>query len=254
MRFRLKTFGLVLSLLCMVSGGVWAQDPLTLVVRRDFGYSSGQGQIRGDFHLEVSSAANLTRVTYLIDEQVIGTASEGPFRVDFNTTDYADGWHEITARGELATGEALTTTRRVEFVTADAEWQAVNGILIPLVAGLGGLVALFIGASVVLDALEKRKTTPLGAPRSYGFLGGAICPKCGRPFAVHLFSFNVVVGKLDRCDHCGQWSIVRRASRAELTAAEQAELKLAEPETPISEMSAEEKLKKQVDESRFLEG
>jgi Zn ribbon nucleic-acid-binding protein len=94
--------------------------------------------------------------------------------------------------------------------------------------------------------------TPLGAKRNYGWLGGAICPKCGRPFPIHLWGLNTVSGKFDRCDHCGQWSRARRASPEALTAAEAAEAAPSSAPSPAS-ITAEERLRQQLDDTRYTE-
>src|SRR2546422_242225 len=113
-------------------------------------------------------------------------------------------------------------------------------------------LASVAAASTVLDIRRGRLSpTPLGAARRYGILGGAICPKCGRPFSRHWWAPNAVSGKLDRCPHCGRWSVVRALPLDQLRAAEAAELQAAQPTHPASEPSAEEKLRRQLDESRF---
>ena len=80
-----------------------------------------------------------------------------------------------------------------------------------------------------------------------------MCPKCGRPFALHWWSFHVGFQKFDRCDHCGKWSRVGRSSREKLAEAEMAEQESAPAHTPAPEPSAEAKLKRQLDESRFTD-
>jgi hypothetical protein len=57
------------------------------------------------------------------------------------------------------------------------------------------------------------------------------------------------LGKLERCPYCNKWSIVPAASLAALKAAEAAELESAKPEVP--ELSPEEKLRRQIEESRY---
>jgi hypothetical protein len=57
--------------------------------------------------------------------------------------------------------------------------------------------------------------------------------------------------KFDRCDHCGKWSLVRAASPGQLADAQAVELKYAQPAAPQHELSPEEKLKRDLDASRF---
>lgn len=91
---------------------------------------------------------------------------------------------------------------------------------------------------------------PLGAPRDYGFMGGAVCPRCQRPSPFSVLTFNFGIGtKLTRCAFCGHWAMVRRLSLAELRAAEAAELEHA----PASAQSAADQTQKAVDDSRFMD-
>jgi hypothetical protein len=59
----------------------------------------------------------------------------------------------------------------------------------------------------------------------------------------------LLVGKLQRCPHCGKWAIVRRASPPELEAAE---ARWSQESTgTIETQSEEERLRGMIDESRF---
>jgi hypothetical protein len=244
-----------LCALCILFGlalPVMAQDEeLQLAVRRNFGYGGGS-QIQGNFRMEVVDPPPLASVTFKIDETVVATVTEPPFRVDFETDDYPLGWHELTAVGQAPDGQTLNSNvRRFEFVSAEAGWAAARAIMIPLFSVVGVAILFGVGIQLWTSLSGGKSALPLGAPRKYGLLGGAICSKCSRPFSIHWWGFNAVGGKFDRCDHCGKWSFVRRASREKLAEAEAAELAMAQPETPVAEMSAEEKLRRQLDESRF---
>lgn len=244
----------VLCALCGSSFSAWAQtDELTLYVRRNVGYSGGS-QIQGSFRMVVEGPGDLTSVTFMIDDQVVGTVTQPPFQINFDTDDYGLSWHDLTAVSQTADGRTLTSTaRRLEFVSAEASWQAAGQLALPILGVVGGVVLIGMGMALIPTLTGRRSNLPLGAPRQYGLLGGTICPKCRRPFALHWWGLNATIGKFDRCDHCGKWSFVRRASPDKLREAEATELALAQPETPVPEMSAEEKLKRQLDESRFLD-
>lgn len=227
-------------------------DALTLFVRRNFGYGGGS-QIQGSFRMEIQGPADLVSVTFRVDETVVGTDTEPPFRVDFNTDDYAPGWHAMTAVGQTADGRTLTSApRRLEFLSA-ADSQAATLRVVGVMGGIVVVVMLAVfGLSLLPTLAGRRKTLPAGAPRDYGLLGGAICPRCGRPFPRHWWALNVsFVGRFDRCDHCGKWSMTTRASPEALRAAEAAELAAAAPEAPTPELSPEEKLRRQLDDSRY---
>lgn len=232
---------------------VQAQEAqLMLRLSRDFGYSSGTGRIQGVFSVRVDSTQDLVRVTYYLDNEVLGVVSEPPFRLRFSTDDYPLGIHELRAVGETAAGELLTSNViRVEFVSAEEGWETAARITVPLIV----LVFLAIGVSFAVTLMQRKKqpALPPGAPREYGLAGGAICPKCKRPFARHFWSPNLLAGKLERCPHCGKWSVVRAEPLSALRAAEQMELEaLQDGEKPL-ELSEEERLRKELDASRFEE-
>jgi hypothetical protein len=246
----------ILCALCALWGSAapaWAQDELVLVVRRNFGYSGGS-QIQGSFRMEASGPEDLVSVTFKIDEAVIGIVTAPPFRLDFDTDDFAAGWHDLSAVGQTADGRTLTSTkRRFEFVTASQGWAATQRILISVFGAVGVLVLVALGLPFVWTFVRRPAALPPGAPRPYGIMGGAVCPKCGRPFSLHWWSFSMGAQRLDRCDHCSRWSLVKRASRDRLAEAERAERDAARPETPVRERSPEEKLRQQLDASRFFD-
>jgi len=202
--------------------------------------------------MELIDPPLLTSVTFKIDDSVVAVVNTPPFRADFDTGSYAFGWHELFATGQMPDGQTLNSeVRRFEFVSAEVGWAAARNIIIPVIGVVGTAMLIGIGFQLWFTFAGKKSSLPLGAPRKYGLLGGAICPKCHRPFALQWWAFNAIGGKFDRCSHCDQWSVVKRASREQLAEAEAAELKSAQPQTPIPEMTAEEKLKQQLEESRF---
>jgi hypothetical protein len=229
------------------------ESELQLFVRRNFGYGGGS-QIQGSFRMEAEGPADLASVTFKIDGQVVGTDTEAPWRVDFVTDNYALGWHAITAEGETAEGRTLLSNeRRFEFVSAAAGWEAAGRIMMPLGAVLGLILLVVVGSSILSAINTKRNPVPLGAPRQYGAFGGTICPRCGRPFSRHFWGLNLLAGKFDRCDHCGKWSLVQALPMEQLRAAEAAEKRRARAEAQRPPESAEEQLRRQLDESRYTD-
>jgi hypothetical protein len=97
----------------------------------------------------------------------------------------------------------------------------------------------------------KHSSTPLGAEQKYGIGGGAICPKCNRPFPLRLWWINIGLNKIDRCPHCGKWSMVRPRSLPELRQAEKAELTTLQAASPLGDESEADKLKRELDDSRY---
>ena len=248
-------FRLLLVVMCMLVfvSPVLAQEtnPLTLRLNRDFGYSSGTGQIQGTFSMRVSGPDNLSRVEFQIDGNTIGEATAAPFNLRFETGQFELGIHTMSAIGYTSDGRELRSNEiTAEFVPASAATETLAKFLIPLAVVIGGIILV---STLVPFLLGRGKTSnvPLGAPRNYGAFGGAICPKCGRPFSRHIWGINLMVGKLDRCPHCGKWSIVRAQPLSVLRQAEEAELANADHEGQLQETSEEERLRKELDNSRY---
>jgi hypothetical protein len=229
---------------------------LQLAVHKTMGFNNGS-QIQGAFRLEASGPDNLVSVTFTLDGETLVEASTPPFTLDFNTDQYAPGWHTVGASGRTADGQMLTAAeRRFEFLSAAQAQAGLTKIIVPTLAIVGLALVVGMGSQLffALRGGRSRSALPLGATRNYGFLGGAICPKCQRPFPMHWWGLNALPGrKFDRCDHCGKWSLVGWASPPQLADAEAAELKYAQPTAPQHELSPEEKLKRDLEASRFDE-
>jgi len=245
---------------------VWAQEgALRLSCSKQFGFALG-GQIQGTFKLTAQGPADLTSVTFRLDDEaravgptILGEVSEapfdrlraGPFSLTFNTDQYPHGRYALSAVGQTASGPTIqSNVLHVEFVSAAAGWQAAGKITVPLLALFGAIMLLATVGPLVLERLGMRPRRPVGAPRNYGPLGGAVCPQCGRPFGLHWWALNLIVSKFDRCPNCGKWSVVGRASREALAAAEAAETESATPRVPA--LSPEEKLRRQIEDSRYV--
>jgi Zn ribbon nucleic-acid-binding protein len=84
--------------------------------------------------------------------------------------------------------------------------------------------------------------------KSHGIYGGAICPRCGRPFSRHWWAPNLVAGKFDRCPHCGKWHFSTRATPQMLARAEESD---REDEVVMPEPDDGDALKRQLEESRY---
>lgn len=240
-------FVFVFILLAFATVPAFAQDDqLTISLSRDFGYGGG-GEIQGLFSIRASGPEGLVRVAFFIDGEKIGEDSEAPFSYQFSTDSFPLGSHSISAVGYTQDGQELLSNKvQREFVSAEAGWKAALKIIGPVFALVIGISLL---AFVVPMISGRGKSTPLGAPRNYGLTGGTICPKCKRPFALNFFKLNLVVGALDRCPHCGKFSIIRRHSLEALRLAEAAELQGGKPQ--VNGMSEEEKLKKELENSRY---
>ena len=240
----------IMLLIGVISANAQSEDGLTLRLTRNFGYSSGGGDIQGNFTLSVSGPDDLSRVVFFIDDAVMAEVTAPPFEYQFSTGNYPDGIHILRAVGYTAGGAELhSNEQRRRFLSAEEAGQNTLKIVLPLFGVVFGLM-LFSYLLPTILGRGKRHTLPLGAPRSYGVLGGAICPKCGRHFGMHIWGLNMVMGKFDRCPYCGKWSIVRRASQEALRAAEITELKRT-GETQTTAPSDEEDLMRELEDSRY---
>lgn len=192
-----------------------AQDTdFVIGMNRDFGYAGFGNDIEGLFSLRASGPSDLRRVEFYIGEELIASVDEEPFRVQFTTKDYASGEQNIYALGYLSDGTVLRSNeiRRVFLSPEEARSNTIR-LVLPV---LGILLGVTLAASVLPAVLSR------GKPErgKYGLSGGAVCPQCALPFPLRFFSFNMGARKLERCPHCGKWSLVRRASKEDLAAAE----------------------------------
>ncbi len=242
-----------LLLLWMVTP-VQAQAPtpeMTLHLRRDFGYGAGL-DLQGVFSLRLDAPDEIQRVEFLMDGEVLTEMPQAPFQWQSNTDNYKPGLHKFVAVGYTGDGRELRSQEvSSNFLSAEDAQKATTGIMFPMLGGIFGLMIIAFLATILLGG-RKGPALPPGAHRTYGVAGGAICPKCGRPFSRHFFAPNMLIGKLERCPHCGKVSIVPARSQAELAAAEAAEVAAAGGPT-ISELSEEERLRRDLDASRYRE-
>jgi hypothetical protein len=223
-------------------------EELTLKMSRDWGYGGFNNDIQGLFSMKITGPADLMRVVFYIDSTPIGEVTEAPFNLQFNTDNYPQGKHELYAVGYSSGGQQYSSNKVIcNFVPASEGNKAAFRIAVPILAIVFGAILL----SFVIPFITGRGKTqefPLGAERKYS-LGGGICPKCHRPFALPLFSMNLGLSKLARCPYCGKWSAVRIQSLAKLREAEQAELKWGRAE--VQEEPEDEKLRKELDDSKY---
>jgi len=227
-------------------------DQLQLGLSRDFGYGGFGNDIQGLFSMKIKNPPqNLVSVEFLIDTTLVGTDAESPFAVQFNTDSYSLGEHSLHAVGTTSDGNLIdSNTILSQFVAAGAGTETILKFVLPIL----GLVFIMVIVSFVLPLIfskGKLSALPLGTPRKYGIGGGAICPKCNRPFPIRLWWINLGLNKIDRCPHCGKWSFVRPRSVSELRAAEEAELSQAQTGPTIGGETEAEKMKKELDDSRY---
>jgi hypothetical protein len=237
----------ILVSLVIISAASAQAEELTLGLSRDFGYGGFNGDIQGTFSIKAKGPANLELVQFFLDDTLLGEDAEAPFAIQFVTDNYPTGAHVFTAVGFTTDGRQISSkTISAVFVSRREGSAAVLDMVVPILVVVFGAMA--ISALSTMVNVRKGKKLPAGAPRSYPF-GGGICPKCKRPFGFQLLSMNMIAGKLTPCPHCGKWSIVKRVSMSDLHAAELAELNTIK--TQIPEASEKDKLRKELDDSRY---
>lgn len=235
---------LLLVLTTAFAASAQSEGGLIIEFHRDFGYSAG-GEIQGAFSLTAEGPADLVRVDYFLDDQPLGSAAAPPFKISFNTGAFALGRHTFTAVGRTAGGgQVRSAGRTLEFVSAEAGWQTAGQIVVPI---LGLVVVIAVLGTAAPMLFGRRTVFRLG---EYGAAGGAVCGKCGMPFSRHFFSLNMVLGKLERCPHCGHWAIVPAASTSVLKQAE-ARWQADSQQGELRQESEADRVRQQIDESRY---
>jgi len=222
-------------------------EGLQLSLSRDFGYESFGGDIQGTFTIKASGLSNLERVQFFMDETLLGEDTEAPFAIQFVTDDYPNGNHVFSAVGYTTDGKPVNSqTISAIFVSKKEGSAAALKLIVPIlvvVLGAKGIAALSTKSN-----MQKGNTLPAGTPRNYPF-GGAICPKCKRPFGFQFLGLNLIGGKFVPCPHCGKWSFVKRALINELRNAELAELNTEKMQIP--KVTDEGSYQKDLDDSKY---
>jgi len=238
-----------LLLLFVLSNGVnsvYGQEDeqaiITLKLNRDFGFGLG-GLMQGTFTLKATSPADLQRVDFMIDGEVIDNVRGDPFQTSINTSDFSMGNHRLQAVGITDSGQTIQSDVAIRQFVPGSTTRLVVILLVGLV-----LIGRF---SAYLISRSSAKTED--SSRNFGFLGGAICPKCGEAFGIHWWSLRLGIRRYDRCSNCGKWSFVQRASANAITEANRHQLT---PKQPSLHSQPEEKnqgsqYQKALDESRF---
>jgi len=235
---------LILILSAATVAAAQSEGGLTITFHRDFGYSAGS-EIQGAFSLTAEGPDNLVRVDYYLDDQLLGSASQAPFKISFNTGNFALGSHTFLAVGLTANGtEIRSASRTLEFVSAEAGWQMAGKIALPI---LGVVLAMALLGTAGPMLFGRTAVFRLG---EYSAAGGAVCGRCGMPFSRHILSLNMVFGKLERCPHCGRWAIVPAASSAALQQAE-ARWRADSQQGELKPESEADRVRDQIDESRY---
>ena len=215
MHSRLRLFIIILLLaLSLDAIEVFSQDngndELSLRLSRDFGYGLA-GQMQGTFSYIVSGPESLTRVEFVLDDEVIGEDTAAPFRFRFDTGDYTNGSHKLKAIGYTASGQT------VQSETITRQFVPGNSVMWIVII----IVALVVVVRIVTHLLTRSSKGSGAGSAGFGYLGGAVCPNCGHPFGIHWWSLRLGIRQYDRCSNCGKWNLIQRASAEGLARAEE---------------------------------
>ena len=237
----------ILVSLVIISAASAQGEELTLSLSKDFGSGGFNGDIQGTFTVKASGPDNLEWVQFFLDDTLLGEDTESPFAIQFITDNYATGAHVFTAVGFTTDGKRIgSKTISAVFMSKDEASATSLKMVVPILVVVFGAIAISAITSMV--NVRKGKKLPAGATRSYSF-GGGICPKCKRPFGFQPLGIHMFGRKLTPCPHCGKWSVVKRATMSELHAAELAELDTEKAQ--IHDASDEEKIRKELDDSKY---
>lgn len=244
---RIFRIGIILSTLLLATiqaslahGQADTEESLTLSLRRNFGYSLG-GQMQGTYTIRVEGPDDLQSVTFLLDGEVIGEDLVAPFSLAFNTRDYSEGIHRFGAVAHTEDGAQL------QAATLSRQFVATSAVTIAVLAVVVLAIAFRVGSYVIARRAGSRGAT-------FGYLGGAVCPNCGRAFGIHWWSLRLGLGRLDRCPNCGKWNMVRRASAEALVAAEDRQGEKYRGQDNPGSSSDGEALRRRIEESRYDQG
>ncbi|WP_420641871.1 Ig-like domain-containing protein [Candidatus Leptofilum sp.] len=240
-------FTVLLSLVVVATAVAQETSSLQLRLNRDFGTGLGSN-IQGRFSFRVEGPDNLETVSFYIDDQLVGEDSEAPFRLQFETDRYALGTHTLYAIGQTADGQTIESNRLTRnFISGGDSTRIALYIIIPI-------IVIAIGGRFLASRISNRgrKSGEQESLNVHGPVGGTICPKCNKPFARHIWGLNVVVGKYDRCPHCGKWSLVRALPADQLDAAVEAmEAEAAQDKSQSTHEDDDESWRKRLDDSKF---
>lgn len=240
----------ILSLSFAHNASAQEEPEIDLRLSRTFGYSSGTGDMQGTFKMKVTGPDTLIKVTFYLDETILAGDSQAPFELSFNTDSYPLGVHRLYAIGTAADGTEMHSREiKVNFVSAEEGIEAGLSFALPIFGLIIGIMVLSLVFSIFSG--KKQRLLPPGMPRKYGTAGGTICPRCKRPYSLHFFAPNMIIGKFERCPFCGKWGVVKSYPIDVLRAAEQAEMVGEQSADESIEMSEEEKLRKELEESRY---
>lgn len=215
MKKRSLWFGfLLIALLGLSFTAVFAQDSLQfgLRLRRDWGYGAG-ADIQGRVTLSLTGeTGKLSKVVFYMDDAVMAELNEAPYSFSFSTDNYPSGLRRMGAVVFTSDGASQEVAPiSYNFLSQEAANSTATKVIVLAVA----VVLISTGLSFFISKRSKASETASG-----GINGLAVCQQCGKTFPRSFLGLNVVVGKFERCPHCGKWQLTRRASPLEIQLAD----------------------------------
>ena len=220
---------------------------IEIKLNRNFGYG-GFGQIQGTFTISADAPDDVVRVEFILNGELMAEDVEAPWKFNFNTDSYEPGDSTFSAKGYTADGTVYTSnTYTTEILSGEDAMSSTFKLVVPILLVVVGVMALSAFIPIITG---RKKAFEL---KKYGLAGGAVCKSCGLPFSRNTLAPNLLVGKLERCPHCGKWQIAARANSAQLEIAEN--MYLADKQEGNLEISSveddDDKLRQMLDDSRF---
>ncbi|MBN1230491.1 MAG: hypothetical protein JXA19_01360 [Anaerolineales bacterium] len=240
-------FIILVVLISVTPTAAFAQEAgLNLKLIRTFGFGGFNGDIQGTFTLKASGPDGLDKVEFYVDDLLIGVVEHPPYEVQFLTDMYNPGEHDLYAIGYLEGGTTLeSVSYRRLFVSGVNAWDSIKKTLLPIFGVVILVTVMGIGFSTIG---QKNKKFELGR---YGPVGGAICKSCNLPFSRSMMSPNLLLGKLEKCPHCGTFQLTISAPKAMLKVAENLYCADQLEGEFNPEESDEERLLREIDDSRY---
>ncbi len=175
---------LALSLLILALFLPQATPTVGLKLIRNFGTEIG-GEIRGTFTVK-AKAPGAEAVDFFLDDQLVATDSEEPFKWTFKTQDYPDGIHVIRAMAHYGDGATDEGAIELHFVSKFGSKMLI--VLVIIFLSVSGSVAL----TIVLAKREKER-----------YQGRTRCPRCGTVFERRWSYLHKGSAYRNKCPMCG---------------------------------------------------
>ena len=110
------------------------------------------GHIAGAFRLAVEAPSGVRLVTFYVDGKAVGYATSHPFTFRFDTRDFPQGVHELTAVARFANGTA-TISNSISLDFRPRKWHMAVRVSLFLYAGL--LIGLCVLGGLAVHRLLR---------------------------------------------------------------------------------------------------